>query len=93
MTEHLSPAEIGRLANYQLHGEELLRALAHIEQCALCREKINSPSKARIIEQLFGDRPGGESPPGEADAAGDTAPRRNDRSWLARLKQWLRGRE
>lgn len=33
----------------------LLNALDHLEICEECRRKVKSPSKAELLETLFGD--------------------------------------
>ena len=55
MSEHLSPDQLERFSKYQLKGAELLMALDHIEDCADCRQKVTSPTKAELIETLFGE--------------------------------------
>lgn len=55
MNEHLSPEEFKEFSTRVLKGAELLTALDHLEECEECRLKIKSPSKAKLLEILFGN--------------------------------------
>lgn len=60
MKQHLSPEEFKQLSEYKLKGAPLLAVLDHLEECEECRRKTTSPTKAELLENLFGDDNGSE---------------------------------
>lgn len=91
MTEHLPPEMIERLENYQLKGESLLAALAHVEECEECRLETKSPSKEEIGEQLFRDERKELKSLSEESKIRSTRRTDGKTGWRERLRKFLRG--
>lgn len=101
MDEHLSPEQIRRLANYQLTGDALVKALAHVEECAECRGRISLPTRAEVLDQLFRDEETEEECAAGQNSLSDTGENSNPAtekrsvrtSWFERIKRIFVGKK